>query len=176
MRQDRKELLDKIGFTWKRVTLAARASTTDVRGLLICIISRFGETDRVSQSRIFPLAFVWNLDLEAFNRPSSVGLPNEAPPEGSEPAQGHGGNKRPSLNKKQPITCPAMTGQMAATANQRGNATDTRGSVETDCGLDDNNPNPSPVTGSALTRGCSTGSNTRKRTHCGLHQQDKPKR
>jgi hypothetical protein len=31
MRPDREKLLDKIGFAWKYVTLAARASTTDVR-------------------------------------------------------------------------------------------------------------------------------------------------
>jgi hypothetical protein len=35
MRLDRKELLDKIGFAWKYVTLAARASTNDVRGPVI---------------------------------------------------------------------------------------------------------------------------------------------
>jgi hypothetical protein len=35
MRPDRKELLDKIGFVWKYVTLAARASTNDVRGPVI---------------------------------------------------------------------------------------------------------------------------------------------
>jgi hypothetical protein len=53
MRPDRKELLNKIGFAWKYTTLAARASTTDVRGLVICIISRFGQTDYVSHSRFF---------------------------------------------------------------------------------------------------------------------------
>jgi hypothetical protein len=31
IRQDRKRLLDEIGFAWKADTLAARASTTDVR-------------------------------------------------------------------------------------------------------------------------------------------------
>jgi hypothetical protein len=51
MRPDRKELLDKIGFAWKYIALAARASTTDVRGLVICIISRFGQTDYVSHYR-----------------------------------------------------------------------------------------------------------------------------
>jgi hypothetical protein len=35
MRPDRKEPLDKIGFFWKYYTLAARASATDVRGLVI---------------------------------------------------------------------------------------------------------------------------------------------
>jgi hypothetical protein len=35
MRPDRKELLDEIGFAWKADVLAARASTTDVRVLVI---------------------------------------------------------------------------------------------------------------------------------------------
>jgi hypothetical protein len=43
LRLDRKELLDRIGFAWKAGTLAARSSTNDVRGLVICIISRFGQ-------------------------------------------------------------------------------------------------------------------------------------
>jgi hypothetical protein len=51
MRPDRKDLLDKIGFAWKYIILAARASTTDVSGLVICIISRLGQTDFVSHSR-----------------------------------------------------------------------------------------------------------------------------
>jgi hypothetical protein len=43
MRPDRKELLDKIGFAWKHVALAAPAPTTDVRDLAICsTILRFG--------------------------------------------------------------------------------------------------------------------------------------
>jgi hypothetical protein len=41
MRPDRKELLDKIGFAWKYITLAARASTTDVRGLVIVSFHTF---------------------------------------------------------------------------------------------------------------------------------------
>jgi hypothetical protein len=35
MQPDRKDLLEKIGFAWKYVTLAARASTNDVRGPVI---------------------------------------------------------------------------------------------------------------------------------------------
>jgi hypothetical protein len=38
MRPDRKELLDKVGFARKYIALATRASNTDVRGLVICII------------------------------------------------------------------------------------------------------------------------------------------
>jgi uncharacterized protein YbgA (DUF1722 family) len=54
MQLDRKGLLDKIGFAWKYITLAARASTTDVRDLAICIMSRFGQTDYyVSHFRSF---------------------------------------------------------------------------------------------------------------------------
>ncbi len=41
MRPDRKDLLDKIGFAWKYITLAARASTTDVRGLVIVSFHTF---------------------------------------------------------------------------------------------------------------------------------------
>jgi hypothetical protein len=53
MRPDRKELLDKIGFASKDITFAARASTTNVRGLVISIISRFDQTDYVSYSPSF---------------------------------------------------------------------------------------------------------------------------
>jgi hypothetical protein len=36
MRRDRKEFLDEIGFAWKKaLTLAARSSTTNARGLVI---------------------------------------------------------------------------------------------------------------------------------------------
>jgi hypothetical protein len=35
MRQGRKKLLNKIGFAWKHCTLAARSSTTNVRGVAI---------------------------------------------------------------------------------------------------------------------------------------------
>jgi hypothetical protein len=46
----------------------------------------------------------------------------------------------------------SQTGQMAAAStNQRGNATGSCSSVETDCGLDEEDSNPSPVTGNALT-------------------------
>jgi hypothetical protein len=55
MRADRKELLDRIGFAWKAGALAARSSTNDVRGLVICIISRFGQISCFSLSFFFRL-------------------------------------------------------------------------------------------------------------------------
>jgi hypothetical protein len=39
---------------------------------------------------------------------------------------------------------------MAATTKQRGNATGSCSSVETDCGLDEEDPSPSPLTSSAV--------------------------
>jgi hypothetical protein len=38
MRPDRKDLLDKIGFAWKYITLAARSSANDVRGLVTGLV------------------------------------------------------------------------------------------------------------------------------------------
>jgi hypothetical protein len=61
IRPDREERLDEIGFAWKYTALAGRASNTDVRGLVICIISRFGHTDYVSHSCYFSasLCRIW---------------------------------------------------------------------------------------------------------------------
>jgi hypothetical protein len=95
-------------------------------------------------------SFAWNFDSEAFTS-SVAGLPNEAPPE--EAAQGHVSRNRfncPSPNRKRPSACLAETGQMAASKNQRDNATGSCSSVETDCGLDEEDSKPSLVTGHAL--------------------------
>jgi hypothetical protein len=72
-----------------------------------------------------------------------VSLPNEAPPEESDPADSHVRNKFPSPNRKRRSTRLAESGQMAASAKQRGNATGS-------CGLDEEDSNPSPMTSSAL--------------------------
>jgi hypothetical protein len=96
---------------------------------------------------LFLLTFVQNSDSdsdsEAFTRPSSVGLPNEAPPEESGPAQGH-------VRTNQPSVCLPNTGEVAASANQKGNATGRCNSVEAGCGLDKEDAKPSLVTSSAL--------------------------
>jgi hypothetical protein len=80
-----------------------------------------------------------------------VGLPNEAPPEESEPPEGRVRNKCPSPNRKRPSTCLAETGQMtASTRKRRGKATDSCRLVEIDdCVLDEEDPCPSSVTRSA---------------------------
>jgi hypothetical protein len=80
-----------------------------------------------------------------------VGFPNKAPPpEESEPAQGHVRPNYPSPNRKGPSACLAKTGQRAASTNQRGNATVSCSSVGIDCGLYEEDHNPSPVISSAL--------------------------
>jgi hypothetical protein len=80
-----------------------------------------------------------------------VGLPNEAPPEESDPLQGHVRNKFPSPNRKRSSTCLVESGQVAASIRKRsGNATGSGSSVETDCGLDEEDPSPSPVIGSPV--------------------------
>jgi hypothetical protein len=82
-----------------------------------------------------------------------VGLPNEAPPEESGPAQGHDRTNRPSPNRKRSSACLSETGLMAASANQGGNATGSScSSVETDCGIDQEDLNPSSVTSSTTIR------------------------
>jgi hypothetical protein len=78
-----------------------------------------------------------------------VGLPNEAPLEESEPQRGHVvRNKCPAPNRKRPSACLAET----ASTNQRGKAIriGNCSCVETDCGLDEEDSNPSPVTSSAI--------------------------
>jgi uncharacterized protein YbgA (DUF1722 family) len=64
MRPDRKEeLLGKIGFAWKRYTVAARASTTDVRGLGIGSFHPL-RVDHVSHStRSFSAYFLCRLRI-----------------------------------------------------------------------------------------------------------------
>jgi hypothetical protein len=80
-----------------------------------------------------------------------VGLPNEVPPEESEPPQGQVISKSPSRNRKRSSTCLVETGQVAANANQSGNATGSCSSVEQDGGgRDETDSNPSLVTSSAL--------------------------
>jgi hypothetical protein len=80
-----------------------------------------------------------------------IGLPNEAPPEESEPAQSHVRNSCPAPNRKRPIACLTEAGQMAAcTINQRGNAAGSScwSTVEEDNaggGLVEEDSNPSLV-------------------------------
>jgi hypothetical protein len=84
-----------------------------------------------------------------------VGVPNEAPPEESEPPQqGHVKKKCPSSTRKRPSACLAETGQMAAsrTHHQRGKATVSGSHVEAHCGRGEEVAKSSLVTtsGSAL--------------------------
>jgi hypothetical protein len=79
-----------------------------------------------------------------------VGLPKEALDE-TEAAQGQIRNRFQfqSSNRKRPRTSLAECGQMAAMTNQRGNATDTCTSLETDGGPnEEEDSKPSPVTSS----------------------------
>jgi hypothetical protein len=80
-----------------------------------------------------------------------VDLPNKAPPEELEPQQGHVRTYCPAPNRKRPSTCLVETGHTtASTRKQRGNATDSCSSMETDRGLNEVDPSPSRVTSSAV--------------------------
>jgi hypothetical protein len=99
-----------------------------------------------SHSRIFSAQFVQNLVSEAFTNGVAT-PPNEAPQE-TDAAQG----ECPAPNRKRRRACLPKTGEMAAGANQRGNATATScSSLETDGGSNgEEDSKPSLVTSSAL--------------------------
>jgi hypothetical protein len=80
-----------------------------------------------------------------------VGIPNEAAPEESEPAQGRVRNSCPAPKRKISSTCLAEAGQMAICTNQRGKnaATGTVSSLKEDAaggGLGEEDSKPSLVT------------------------------
>ena len=79
-------------------------------------------------------------------------LPNEAPPEESEPAQGHDNKKCPSPNKKQTSICLVESGQMSpARTNQEGKATGSScSSVEEHGGREEQDSKPSLMTTSSV--------------------------
>jgi hypothetical protein len=100
-----------------------------------------------SHSRVFSNQFVQNSVSEAFNN-GVAPPPNEALQE-MEAAQGHSRNRTECLspNRKRP-----RTGEMAASAKQRGNAAATScGSLERHGGSNgEEDSNPSLLTSSAL--------------------------